>query len=371
MNGTATHVNNAQMFLQRKSYLEECYFTWSMTPVYDDNRQIAGIYSKQAFLFCVRGAHQLMYNCRMMPIETVPNFDNTLAVVTERRLKLLRDASQALTIETKPVELYRRICKVTSKNPIDLPLLVFYDSSAADDEREMSEDSSDKLFEQSQFDATSQHDGGIGNNEINIGNSSTHPSGCDNAEKPQDDASMEGESATEHSGGMHLHVPAGQSPSLSPTPRSPVASRAQQQSITSVRGRNNNDEDMRGQSDDKHAATEGDEGGLVVDPINKPDLNANLPPQQQHKAKPLSTFERAAYTGCAYDSKLFPPTIPPPAGEEDEINIATHPIFLQALRKVQTTHQHVVLQEEDIKPFTEYLDKTILGDQITTVVILP
>ena len=50
MKGIATHVINAQLFLQRKDYLEECYFTWSMTPVFDDNHTVAGIYSESCLL---------------------------------------------------------------------------------------------------------------------------------------------------------------------------------------------------------------------------------------------------------------------------------------------------------------------------------
>jgi hypothetical protein len=86
----------------------------------------------------------------------VPNFDNTLAVVTERRLKLLREASQAFSVDTSPQVLFKRICRATEKDPVDLPLLVFYDCTAADEERELSEHSSDHFLLHSQKGASQQ-----------------------------------------------------------------------------------------------------------------------------------------------------------------------------------------------------------------------
>lgn len=218
-------------------------------------------------------------------------------------------------METKPVELYRRICKAASKDGIDLPMLVFYDSSAADDEREMSEDSSEKLFEmQSLPESVNQYD------ELPLSSNHQSPSPLPNHHRSQS-----------KSGQSRLDVPSGR-----PTDEENTVS---------------------------HAIEEKDNGGGRITP------NHDDP---QKAAKPLSNLVRAAVSGCGDDSKLFPPTIPPPldAGEEDK-SIATHPSFLAALRKVQNTHQVVVLNKEDMVDFADYLDKTSLGDYITTVALLP
>jgi hypothetical protein len=42
--GQVTHVNNAEMYLMRGGYLEECYFTWSMMPVFNDSQKAVGLY---------------------------------------------------------------------------------------------------------------------------------------------------------------------------------------------------------------------------------------------------------------------------------------------------------------------------------------
>lgn len=230
--------------------------------------------------------------------------------MTERRLKLLREASQAQGVETKPAELYQRICSATTRDPIDIPLLVFYDSSAADDERDMSEDTSERVFElTSQMDEVSHHE--------------------DELRRQHGDPRNQVQSAS------------GEAPS-------------------------NGDDRLRVPADGHHQPTH-----AAIESLQR-DTPANvLAESNATKQKALSEFVRAAYTGCEEHSLLFPPTIPPPAGEAHEESIATHPVFLRALRTVQTTHQHVILQKEDMQEFTQYLDKTVLGDEITTLAIMP
>ena len=240
--------------------------------------------------------------------------------MTERRLKLLREASQAQGVETKPVELYQRICKAISRDPIDIPLLVFYDSSVADDEREMSEDSSEQVWEQ---------------------NSQVEEREEEEAKSDTRAANDEYESGGTHqSGRAHLKVP---SATTAPLPS---------HHIHRVIGKAGPDKEK-----------EGDSGNLPHNQTSG-DVNSNKP-------RGLSEFMRAAYTGCGENSELFPRTIPPPTGEKENTSIATHPTFLQALRKVQNSHQQVVLHREDMKEFAHYLDKTILGDEITTIAIMP
>lgn len=64
------------------------------------------------------------------PAAIVPNFDVTSAVITERRLQLLRDASQSFNFTSTPNAMFARISEVVARNRVDLPLLVFYDCGA-------------------------------------------------------------------------------------------------------------------------------------------------------------------------------------------------------------------------------------------------
>lgn len=59
-------------------------------------------------------------------------------------MRLLREASQSFSINTKVNSLFRRVCRATAKDPVDLPLVAFYDCSAAADEKEDSAASSAK-----------------------------------------------------------------------------------------------------------------------------------------------------------------------------------------------------------------------------------
>lgn len=198
---------------------------------------------------------------------------------------------------------------------MDLPLLVFYDSSAADEERETSEASSEIMLEvQSQADSNAQDD---------IFSAYQQKQRLGQVQSPLPPKPQNGIGAT-----LHRSPSPGAGPS--------------------------------GESEGPHDAPKG------VDQDRSAMSN-----EEVHKvAKPLSNLVRAACSGCGDDSKLFPSTIPPP-NEDNDKSIATHPVFLQALRKVQNTHQHVILYKEDMKDFIEYVDKTSLGDDISTIVIVP
>ena len=72
----------------------------------------------------------------------IPNFDTTRSIVTERRIRLLREASQAFSINSNTVSLFRKVCEATEELPDDLPLVAIYDCSASDEERDNSADNS-------------------------------------------------------------------------------------------------------------------------------------------------------------------------------------------------------------------------------------
>lgn len=266
-------------------------------------------------------------------MSTVPYYENTLAVVTERRVKLLREASQATEIETKPVELYTRICKATADDLIDLPLLVFYDTSAADEETDLSDDHWEKFH--------------------------------DSLSHPPSEGVPEDTSSTSHrsqDAAKDVRAP----------PRSYLDSRKSQHDL---------DQHGQGKAPALSPYTEltagrGGEGIHEAPQLGSGKGSGSEPKVsdgevRKRTAKPLRNLIRAANSGCGENSKLFPLTIPPPTGEEEETSIATHPTFLMALRKVQNTHQHLILQKEDMEDFVEYLDKTSLGDDIITIALLP
>lgn len=41
----ASHFECTQFYLERDGGLEESYFTWSLIPIYNEEQQVAGIYS--------------------------------------------------------------------------------------------------------------------------------------------------------------------------------------------------------------------------------------------------------------------------------------------------------------------------------------
>ena len=40
--GRAVHAENVLMYLNRGSYLEECWYSWAMVPAYDDAGKVQG-----------------------------------------------------------------------------------------------------------------------------------------------------------------------------------------------------------------------------------------------------------------------------------------------------------------------------------------
>ena len=196
-----------------------------------------------------------------------PNFNITKAVITERRIRLLREASQSFSLKTTSTSFFRRVCKATSRNPIDLPLVVFYDCSIDEDPPHSSHETP------------------------------THQSS---------------------------------------------------------------------------SASEVDEpAGYLQSTMNADFANSNLSEGPQYINADI-TYTRAAITGSHYDSKIFPPEIPPYSADNDkEASIAMYPSFRERLREVQRTHRALVLRGEMLAEYAEYLDKTCLGDSIACLVIMP
>src|ERR1700727_2178534 len=99
-NGQATWDEGLLLFLERSGFPEETYHTFSYSPVYNDESQIAG-------MLCV--------------VTEV-----TDRVIGERRLRVLRDLA-ARTVGVEGVEdSCRRLCEVLAQYPLDTPFAALY-----------------------------------------------------------------------------------------------------------------------------------------------------------------------------------------------------------------------------------------------------
>src|ERR1700722_15974724 len=98
--GQATWDEGLLLFLERSGFPEETYHTFSYSPVYNDDSQIAG-------MLCV--------------VTEV-----TDRVIGERRLRVLRDLA-ARTVGVEDVEdSCRRLCEVLAQYPLDTPFAALY-----------------------------------------------------------------------------------------------------------------------------------------------------------------------------------------------------------------------------------------------------
>src|SRR6202046_1125939 len=98
--GQATWDEGLLLFLERSGFPEETYHTFSYSPVYNDESQIAG-------MLCV--------------VTEV-----TDRVIGERRLRVLRDlAARAVGVESIE-DSCRRLCEVLAQYPLDTPFAALY-----------------------------------------------------------------------------------------------------------------------------------------------------------------------------------------------------------------------------------------------------
>jgi len=98
--GQATWDEGLLLFLERSGFTEETYHTFSYSPIYDDRSRIAG-------MLCV--------------VTEV-----TERVISERRLRALRDlAARSVGVDTVE-ERCRRACEVLAQYPLDVPFAASY-----------------------------------------------------------------------------------------------------------------------------------------------------------------------------------------------------------------------------------------------------
>lgn len=82
-------------------------------------------------------------------------------------------------------------------------------------------------------------------------------------------------------------------------------------------------------------------------------------------------FALAATAGIAAGSKVIPGQIPSFTEDEDADAIGTRKAFLQYFRSVQRSHELVVVHKEQISSFAHELDRTGLGDEISSLAFVP
>jgi len=100
--GEATWSDNLLLELERNGYPEECYFTFSYSPIRDESGGVGGIFT---------------------PVQ-----ETTGQVVGERRLRTLRDLAEAARASKakSEAEICRIAAETLAENPLDLPFAAFY-----------------------------------------------------------------------------------------------------------------------------------------------------------------------------------------------------------------------------------------------------
>lgn len=100
LEGKSTNNNDVELFMKRGNFLEEKYFSFSYSPVFDETGKVAG-------LFC-------------------PNFDTTDKILSARRNRTLSELSARSLLEKSIPAACRSAAQTMSKNQKDIPYAVFY-----------------------------------------------------------------------------------------------------------------------------------------------------------------------------------------------------------------------------------------------------
>ena len=98
--GQATRSDDLLLLLERHGYAEECYFTFSYSPIRDESGGIGGVFT--------------------------PVAETTEKVIGERRLTTLRDLASRSAPARSPVEACHAAIETLSANPHDVPFALLY-----------------------------------------------------------------------------------------------------------------------------------------------------------------------------------------------------------------------------------------------------
>ncbi|EPX57467.1 putative sensor histidine kinase [Cystobacter fuscus DSM 2262] len=98
--GEPVRVENLLMLLDRNGYLEECYFSYSHSPIRDETGGVGGIFAALT--------------------------ETTEHILSERRLRVLKDLSAASGERATVHEACREAARVLATSPNDVPFALFY-----------------------------------------------------------------------------------------------------------------------------------------------------------------------------------------------------------------------------------------------------
>lgn len=101
--GKATWSDNQLLLLYRHGFMEECYFTFSYSPVYGENGKVEGVF------------------CAVT--------ETTDAVTLERQLQTLTSLGKNILNLTGDLEVYQKSIEVIKQNPKDFPFALIYEVS--------------------------------------------------------------------------------------------------------------------------------------------------------------------------------------------------------------------------------------------------
>jgi PAS domain S-box-containing protein len=101
LRGTAVRANDLPLFLERNGYQEECYFTFSYSPILDESGRVGGVFT--------------------------PVHETTERVINERRLKTLSRLAEVRAEQAaNALSASQSLSLVLAENPIDLPFTAIY-----------------------------------------------------------------------------------------------------------------------------------------------------------------------------------------------------------------------------------------------------
>ncbi|MFC5549861.1 ATP-binding protein [Massilia aerilata] len=102
--GRTSYLENQRMFLFRNGYLEETFFTFSLSPIRDESGKIGGLFH--------------------------PVTETTATMLSERRTRLLRDLNAQLGGADNRADLVRLLMQTLAQFALDLPFALLYELDA-------------------------------------------------------------------------------------------------------------------------------------------------------------------------------------------------------------------------------------------------
>ncbi|MGR4863915.1 ATP-binding protein [Caulobacter sp. LARHSG274] len=99
--GETSFLENQRMFLFRNGYLEETFFTFSLSPIRDESGEIGGLFH--------------------------PVTETTTSMLAERRTRLLRDLNAGLGEVRTTREVFERALRTMGDHGFDLPFVLLYE----------------------------------------------------------------------------------------------------------------------------------------------------------------------------------------------------------------------------------------------------